>query len=83
MQTLKQWLVIIGALAVLFKITYSKAADDVFIVNGKRVDATSAYFAGTNSKNEVLKCQLVNVQIDTKGNGKLKRRDTGWAPISK
>ena len=77
MQTLKQWLVIIGTLAVLFKITYSEA-QTTFLVNGKKTDAQSAAMAALDRKNEVLKCDQVSMSINDKGNLKLNKKDNGW-----
>jgi len=82
MQTLKQWLVIIGTLAVLFKITYSEA-QTTFLVNGKKTDAQSAAMAALDKKNEVLKCDQVSMSINDKGNLKLNKKDNGWVPVSK
>lgn len=82
MQTLKQWLVIIGTLAVLFKITYSEA-QTTFLVNGKKTDAQSAAMAALDKKNEVLKCGAVSMTINDKGNLKLNKKDNGWIPVSK
>jgi len=82
MQTLKQWLVIIGTLAVLFKITYSEA-QTTFLVNGKKTDAQSAAMAALDRKNEVLKCDAVSMSINDKGNLKLNKKDNGWMPVSK
>jgi hypothetical protein len=82
MQTLKQWLVIIGTLAVLFKITYSEA-QTTFLVNGKKTDAQSAAMAALDRKNEVLKCDAVSMSINDKGNLKLNKKDNGWIPVSK
>lgn len=82
MQTLKQWLVIIGTLAVLFKITYSEA-QTTFLVNGKKTDAQSAAMAALDRKNEVLKCDAVSMSINAKGNLKLNKKDNGWIPVSK
>ena len=82
MQTLKQWLVIIGTLAVLFKITYSEA-QTTFLVNGKKTDAQSAAMAALDRKNEVLKCDQVSMSINDKGNLKLNKKDNGWVPVSK
>jgi hypothetical protein len=82
MQTLKQWLVIIGTLAVLFKITYSEA-QTTFLVNGKKTDAQSAAMAALDRKNEVLKCDAVSMSINDKGNLKLNKKDNGWVPVSK
>jgi hypothetical protein len=82
MQTLKQWLVIIGTLAVLFKITYSEA-QTTFLVNGKKADAQSAAMAALDRKNEVLKCDAVSMSINDKGNLKLNKKDNGWVPVSK
>lgn len=82
MQTLKQWLVIIGTLAVLFKITYSEA-QTTFLVNGKKTDAQSAAMAALDKKNEVLKCDAVSMSINDKGNLKLNKKDNGWVPVSK
>lgn len=79
---IKQLIFVIAMLMLLAKLTYA-ADGDIFIVNGKRVDAVAAYFAGTNSKNEVLRCHQENVQIDTKGNAKLKKAATGWTPLTK
>jgi len=82
METLKQWLVIIGTLAVLFKITYSEA-QTTFLVNGKKTDAQSAAMAALDRKNEVLKCDAVSMSINDKGNLKLNKKDNGWIPVSK
>ena len=82
MQTLKQLLVIIGTLAVLFKITYSEA-QTTFLVNGKKTDAQSAAMAALDRKNEVLKCDAVSMSINDKGNLKLNKKDNGWIPVSK
>lgn len=82
MQTLKQWLVIIVTLAVLFKITYSEA-QTTFLVNGKKTDAQSAAMAALDKKNEVLKCDQVSMSINDKGNLKLNKKDNGWVPVSK
>lgn len=82
MQTLKQWLVIIGTLAVLFKITYSEA-QTTFLVNGKKTDAQSAAMAALDRKNEVLKCDAVSMSINDKGNLKLNKKDNGWVPVTK
>lgn len=82
MQTFKQWLVIIGTLAVLFKITYSEA-QTTFLVNGKKTDAQSAAMAALDKKNEVLKCDAVSMSINDKGNLKLNKKDNGWVPVSK
>lgn len=82
MQTLKQWLVIIGTLAVLFKITYSEA-QTTFLVNGKKTDAKSAAMAALDKKNEVLKCDAVSMAINDKGSLKLNKKDNGWVPVSK
>ena len=82
MQTLKQWLVIIGTLAVLFKITYSEA-QTTFLVNGKKTDAQSAAMAALDKKNEVLKCDAVSMTINDKGNLKLNKKDNGWVPVTK